>query len=63
MQKAVPEEWNDEATRLLLRLAGKDIPPHRLSCIRLSAADSAAAKELAKTTPAIGSTALHDPWR
>ena len=38
-QKAARELWNDEATRLLLRLMGRDIPPRRLSRIRLSAAD------------------------
>ena len=38
-QKAALEVWNDEATRLLLRLVGRDIPPCRLSRIRLSATD------------------------
>ena len=56
-QKATPEEWSDEATCLLLRLAGKDIPPCRLSSIRLSVADLVAAKESARMMPAIGSTA------
>ena len=57
MQKAAPEEWSDEATCRLLRLAGKDILLSRLSSIRLSAADLVAAKESARMTPAIGSTA------
>ena len=38
-QKVAPELWNDEAIRLLPRLVGRDIPPRRLSRIRLSAAD------------------------
>ena len=56
-QKAAPEEWSDEATCLLLRLAGKDILPRRLSSIRLLAADLVPAKESARMMPAIGSTA------
>ena len=56
-QKAVPEEWNNKATCLLLRLAGKDIPPRRLSSIRLEAADLHVVRESARMTPAIGSTA------
>ena len=31
--------WSDGATRLRLRLMGRDIPPHRLSRIQLLAAD------------------------
>ena len=34
-----PELWNDEAIRLLPRLVGRDIPPRRLSRIRLSVAN------------------------
>ena len=56
-QKAALEEWSGEVTCRLLRLAGKDILPRRLSSIRLSAADLVAAKESARMTPAIGSTA------
>ena len=63
MQKAAPEEWNDEAICLLPRLVGRDIPPRRLLRIRLSAADWATAKESARMMPATGSTALRDPWR
>ena len=55
--KAALELWNDEATRLLLRLVGRDIPPRHLSRIRLSAADWATEKESARMTPATGSTA------
>ena len=53
-QKAVPEVWNNEATRLLLHLVGRDIPPRLLSRIRLLVADLVAAKELARLMPAIG---------
>ena len=38
-QKAVPGPWIGGATRLRLHLVGRDIPPHRLLRIRLSAAD------------------------
>ena len=62
MQKATLELWSDEATRLLLRLVGRDIPPRRLSRIRLSAADWAIEKESTRMTPATGSTAWRDPW-
>ena len=62
MEKAALQVWNDEAIFILLRLVGRDIPPRRLSRIRLSAADLVAAKESARMMPTIGSTALHDPW-
>ena len=54
---AALELWSGEATRLLLRLVGRDILLRRLSRIRLSAVDWAAAKESARMTPASGSTA------
>ena len=38
-QKAAPELWNDKAIRLLPRLVGRDIPPRRMSRIRLSVTD------------------------
>ena len=56
-QKAALELWSGGATRLLLHLMGRDIPPYRMSRIQLSAAEWAAAKESARITPANGSTA------
>src|SRR4051812_36689957 len=49
--KAVLGLWSGEASRILLRLVGRDIPPHHLSRIRLSAAAWATAKESARMTP------------
>ena len=38
-RKAALERWSAKAIRLLPRLGGRDIPPRRLSHIRLSVAD------------------------
>ena len=56
-RKAALEQWSAKEIRVLPGLKGRDIPPRRLSRIRLSVAGWAIAKESARMTLATGSSA------